>query len=210
MPIKNIVFDVGGVIIKGNLYHSLHKYFKSKFDFDAFIKEIGHRQMSAVWDIGAKPFSDVIADKIKEFPQYRDILLDYDLNWIDVIIGEDEGTISLIKSLKENGYKLFIISNFAKEKFEILTAKYDFNKYFDGIIISAEVKALKPSAEIYEILFSKFNLKPQECVFFDDLKENVEGAKKAGMEAEVFTDASSARRFLKNLSVEIEIDHNEN
>ncbi|MDR0485904.1 MAG: HAD family phosphatase [Elusimicrobiota bacterium] len=210
MPIKNIVFDVGGVIIKGNLYHSLHKYFKSKFDFDAFIKEIGHRQMSAVWDIGAKPFSDVIADKIKEFPQYRDILLDYDLNWIDVIIGEDEGTISLIKSLKENGYKLFIISNFAKEKFEILTAKYDFNKYFDGIIISAEVQALNPSAEIYEGLFSKFNLKPQECVFFDDLKENVEGAKKAGMEAEVFTDAYSARRFLKNLSVEIEIDHNEN
>jgi epoxide hydrolase-like predicted phosphatase len=203
MTIKNIVFDVGGVIIKGDLYHYLNKHFKSREDFDVFMKTVNHRQMSHIWDIGERPFSDVVKERIQQFPQYKDVLQDYDDNWIDVIIGEIKETVEIIKTLKKNGYKLYILSNFAKVKFDILIAKYSFSKYFDGIIISSEVKAVKPNADIYEILFSKFNLNPQECVFLDDLIENVEGAKKRGMQATQFTTPQEAAKFLKSLDINL-------
>ncbi|MDR3049418.1 MAG: HAD family phosphatase [Elusimicrobiota bacterium] len=198
--IKNVVFDIGGVFTNGDLYSYLKKYFKSRQDFTAFLKEIEHRKMSDEWDKGAQ-FSEVIRQKIKQFPQYEEVLLDYDKNWINVIVGMIDGTVDLTLSLKRAGYKIFALTNWAKNKFEILTTKYDFLKYFDGIVVSADVKAIKPAPEIYNILCAKYNLIPQECVFLDDLPANAEGAKSIGMQAIVFKTPSQAKEALEKLGV---------
>ena len=112
----------------------------------------------------------------------------------------------LILELKANGYKTYLLSN----------AGYDFYEYsphkpaialMDGKIISCEHKVLKPEKEIYEILFNTFSLDPSECIFIDDVEENIEGGKKCGMDGIVFSpsveDVSVLREKLKNKGVKI-------
>ena len=58
---------------------------------------------------------------------------------------------------------------------------FDFFKYFEGGIISAEAKASKPDSRIYKILIDKYSLVPEECLFIDDLEINVKAAEQTGM-----------------------------
>ncbi len=55
---------------------------------------------------------------------------------------------------------------------------YPFLNKFDGLLLSGEVKLIKPEIAIYELAISRFNLTPEETVFVDDKKENIEAAKK--------------------------------
>ena len=77
--------------------------------------------------------------------------------------------------------------------------EFSFKDSVDGMIVSGKVKLLKPDRAIYEALMNKYGLKPEECVFFDDRLENVEGARKCGINAIVFKDYESATRELERL-----------
>lgn len=112
----------------------------------------------------------------------------------------------LILELKANGYKTYLLSN----------AGFDFYEYsphkpaialMDGKIISCEHKVLKPEKEIYEILFNTYSLDPSECIFIDDVAENIEGGKKCGMDGIVFSpsfeDVSVLREKLRNKGIKI-------
>jgi len=104
------------------------------------------------------------------------------------------GGIQVVKDFykKVNGdgqraHKLYLLSNFDSETFELLAEKYaDLFKRFDGIMISADVGCLKPENKIYEKFFNKFQLDPKECFFIDDQSENIVAAKKFGMDGITF------------------------
>lgn len=105
-------------------------------------------------------------------------------------------TIELMRRLKLNRYRLFALTDNVHENVSILKTKYDFWNAFEGAIVSAEVGVLKPSEEIYQHLLGKFDLKPTETVFLDDLRRNVDGAKAVGMSAFQFFDATQAESNL--------------
>ena len=92
-----------------------------------------------------------------------------------------EQNIRILPELKKRGYKLYYLSNFPIDIIDEVRSGYFFFKYFTGGIISAEVKCSKPDIRIYEILLDKYSLIPSECLFIDDLHENVKGAENAGM-----------------------------
>jgi putative hydrolase of the HAD superfamily len=89
--------------------------------------------------------------------------------------------IEILKPLKKNGYKLFILSNFIEEAFKHVIEQYDFFSQFDGRVISYEEKVIKPEKAIYDILVNRYNLIPQECVFLDDHSSFLKPAKQLGM-----------------------------
>ena len=88
-----------------------------------------------------------------------------------------------VAALKEKGYKIYLLSNYSEELFHVHTKGAKFLNVLDGGVVSYQVHALKPDREIYEILLKKYSLKAEECLFFDDRMDNVEGAKKAGIHA---------------------------
>jgi len=95
-----------------------------------------------------------------------------------------KGAVSFVKKCKENGHNLFILSNFDSESFEILKTMYP--KLFDlfeaeNILISGDIGLIKPDPQIYAYLLDKFNLDPNNCIFFDDQEVNIEAAKKFGI-----------------------------
>ena len=73
-----------------------------------------------------------------------------------------------IKSGSKIGYKIYILSNMAKETFEFLSSKYDFFDMVDGVVVSAFEGVKKPDNKIFEILLDRYSLEPEECLLIDD------------------------------------------
>lgn len=113
-------------------------------------------------------------------------------------------TQELIIKLKRAGYKIYLLSNASLDFYEHKSG-IPALAYFDGFLISADYKLLKPEREIYEALYKKFNLSPSECVFIDDVPENCEGSIATGMRAYCFADRDINRLtlYLKELGVNI-------
>ncbi|HEX7492962.1 MAG TPA: HAD family phosphatase, partial [Bacteroidales bacterium] len=97
--------------------------------------------------------------------------------------------VRLLPELKKRSFKLFYLSNFPIDIFDEVRTGYYFFKYFDGGLISSEVKYSKPDSRIYKILLEKYNLVPQECLFVDDIEINVTTAEGLGMKG-IFTKGS--------------------
>lgn len=91
-----------------------------------------------------------------------------------------------ITLLKQQKKRLYFLSNYSDEMYRQSKAQLDFLGYFDGGVFSWEEKCMKPDGRIYGILIDRYHLTPEKCVFFDDRMENVEGARRAGMQAFLF------------------------
>ena len=111
-----------------------------------------------------------------------------------------EPTVALLRELRgREGIKLYGLSNMSETIFEHLSGRHDFFDLFDGIVVSAAVKLLKPEPEIYEHLRDRFSLDFSESVFIDDLERNVESARGTGLPAIQFTSTDQVRRELEPL-----------
>lgn len=116
--------------------------------------------------------------------QYFSHIAQASLNNIEIC----DYTMSMLSKLRSKGYKLYILSNWGKWHFERLKEldKFKFLSYFDGGIVSYQVGLKKPDIKIYKMLIDKYNIDPLTAIFYDDKVENVEAAKKVGLNAVVF------------------------
>ena len=103
--------------------------------------------------------------------------------------------------LKSMGYGIYLCSNASVRLLECYRIIPGI-ECFDGILFSAEVKCIKPQKEMYQHLFDRFQLKPEECFFIDDVMVNIEGARACGMDGYCFADGDEAalRAALKRLN----------
>lgn len=110
--------------------------------------------------------------------------------------------IKIVKKLKEN-YTIAMITNNSIEWVDYINRKYGLNKIFDLIVNSADVCMAKPDPEIYEFTLKKLNLKPEECIFIDDLERNIRSAKDLGMKTILFESAKKLKSELSKFGVKI-------
>lgn len=118
--------------------------------------------------------------------------VDYHISKLPVIFGMEE----LLIKLKGDGYKLYITSNLdelhANQMYETKIAKY-----FDDMIFSSRIKVRKPYKGFFEAALTKFGLEAKDCIFIDDLEENVEGARACGIQGYVFLgDAAALEKYI--------------
>ena len=132
------------------------------------------------WNIkqdAGKLIKDAENDLINKFPQYSKEIKMYYSNHRKMIKGTFKSSIDQFLELKTRDYLCYVLSNWSAETFIGMEENYPFLKNFDGIIISGEVKLIKPDKSIYELAISRFNLKPEETIFVDDKLENIQTAK---------------------------------
>lgn len=115
-----------------------------------------------------------------------------------------DGTLEVLKSLKTQGYGIYGLTDNVHEIIAYLKSNYNFWPLFDDVVVSADVGVLKPNPEIYRTLLANNRLVPQDCVFFDDLKKNILGAKKIGFQGFVFTSADKCKSDLSSLGIFID------
>lgn len=91
-------------------------------------------------------------------------------------------TFRFIKECKQNGHKVYILSNWDAESIKVARNKYpELFNLFDGAIVSGEVHLMKPNPEIYQLLLDTYNLKAEDTIFIDDQLENIIGAQSKGI-----------------------------
>lgn len=113
-------------------------------------------------------------------------------HWHEYNISPMQGMGELVKEIKERGYHIYLCSN-ASLRLRVFMNRIPGIEYFDGVLISAEERLLKPEPAIYMRLFEKFSIRPEESFFIDDLIANIEGAKACGMDGYCFADQDTGR-----------------
>jgi FMN phosphatase YigB (HAD superfamily) len=178
--IKNIIFDLGNVLIS----------FRPSdfFDKNQYPDTVKSRILEEI--IGSKEWLQLDNGDIEIQDAIRSLALSTSFNKDEIthifnlrpeIMFPLDLNVKLLPELKKRGFKLYFLSNFPIDIFEETKSGYYFFKYFEGGIISAEVKSSKPDKRIYEILIEKYSLIPEESLFIDDHEINVKAAEKTGM-----------------------------
>jgi 2-haloacid dehalogenase len=178
MPIKNIIFDFGGVLIDWNPRYFYQDVFSDTKEMEYFLTEICGPQWNAKHDQGFT-FS-VLTKELQELhPEYHHEIDLYQKNWQIMIKGEISENTKLLNPLKSK-YRLFGLTNWSAEAFPIIFPKYEFFKVFEGIVVSGEEKLIKPGREIYELLLNRYGLVASESLFIDDSIKNITTANELG------------------------------
>lgn len=194
--VKNIVFDIGNVLagfVWEDFYHSFG-YSEEIFEklADATVRSPFWNEM----DRGKLSDEELLEGFIKNDPSIEKEIREVFEN-VERIIKRFDYAVPWIKELKKKGYHIYVISNFSKKAHEECTKALDFMEEIDGGILSYQVKLIKPSPEIYQLLCRKYHLNAEECVFIDDLSRNVEAARKEGMKGLVFESLDQAQKELE-------------
>lgn len=148
-----------------------------------------------------RPFNEAVALLSAQFPHYAGLIKAYDERYEESIRGPVWGTIEVLRSLKETGYPLYGLSNWSNEKFNLVRPRYEFFSWFDDIVVSGEVKLVKPDPAIFTLFLKQIGRTAAECVYIDDSAPNVAVADRLGFTAIHFTSPAQLRVELDRLGV---------
>jgi 2-haloacid dehalogenase len=196
--IRNIIFDFGAVLVDWNPHYVYDPYFGDPEKATWFIENI----CTAAWNKeldGGKPFSQGVAELSAQYPEWAPEIELYHRNWKKMMGGAIPGMYDLVADLKQAGYGIYGLTNWASETFYTIVNDYPVFSLLDGMVVSGDVRLLKPDAAIFNCLLDKYGLKAEESVFIDDNAENVDGAIAAGLSAIRFTGAATLREELAHL-----------
>lgn len=192
--IKNIIFDMGNVLLRYDPAYIAENIFKDKNKSKEICKIISCSKQWRMLDEGKITDEQAILQLTKKYSNYKEEICNYMQNWINFLPGFDE-THEIVKTLRDKGYNLHLLSN-ASVRFYDYYKRYPVFNLFDSINISAELKVAKPDTKIYEIILEKYNLCPCESLFIDDSKDNINSAKELGFNTYLFSNAKQLHMYL--------------
>ena len=201
--IRNIVFDMGNVLVRFDPDLFLERIGAAEEDRPLLMREVFKSLEWAQMDRGSLTDEEAVPLMCSRLPaRLHGAAADLVCRW-DLPILEVEGSFELVRELKELGYNLFLLSNASLRQHEYWP-RVRASRYFDGTLISADVKVIKPQPEIYRLFLETFDLKPEECFFIDDNPLNIDGARCAGMPGTVFfRDMARLRRELNEAGIPV-------
>lgn len=197
--IKNIVFDLGRVLIEWNA----RKYLKSFGYDDETVEELNKIIFkSKEWeecDIGKyENNSDLPPILSKKYPKYSAKIKEaLTKEWVKML-NLKEDTSEYLINLKNSGFKIYILSNLSKEAYDN-NSKYKFFKFIDGGVYSFESRKMKPDQEIYIELLEKYKLIPEETIFIDDMEENISVANNLKIHGIIFNNLEQVQTDVQNI-----------
>lgn len=165
--IKNIIFDLGGVVIKYDQRKIIDTFTNNDDEIKYIFDEIFHSNEWKLMDLGLITKEEVIQNiNSRNNNKYKELTEKFLNEWYkSQVINQD--VVNIAKKLKENEYNIYVLSNMATTTYEYYKNN-DFFKLCNGIVISAHEHIKKPDEKIFNILLDRYSLKPEECLFIDD------------------------------------------
>ena len=199
--ITTVIFDFGNVLIEWEPRYVYNRYFPNDPEsMERFFKEVDFMGWNAKQDKG-RTFKEGVADLSAQFPHHSHLIQAYHDNWKDSIGVAYDGTVEIMKHLKQKGYMLYGLSNWSAETFPYARQKYNFFDLLDDMVISGQVGHVKPEPEIYHILLKKIGRPAQECLFIDDSLPNIQQAQKMGFNTIHFTSSEQLADHLRSIKI---------
>lgn len=196
--IKNVVFDIGNVLIQFRPLEFLKGKYKDKKLVQELYELIFRSDEWIMLHRGTITEEDAVENFCKRSPQNEVYIKEVMRDWHAMHIPM-EGTVEILKMLKKRGYRIYLLSNYHKKAFMIVQDRFEFLKRIEGRIISSDVKLLKPEEEIYNLLLKTYNLKPEETIFIDDTLANIESARELGIKGICFKNSGALYKELNPL-----------
>jgi 2-haloacid dehalogenase len=202
--VTTVVFDIGNVLVAWDPRNLYRRYFAGREDeMEWFLKNICTPAWNIEQDRG-RSFGEAVNLLMKEHPpQWHPMIRAFDEEWHATISGPIEGSVAILKKLKDNQVPVYAITNWNQHKFREALERFDFLKSFEGIVVSGDEGILKPERDIFELFFARYGIAPETAVFIDDSLHNVEGARAAGMHALHFTSPETLARDLRKLGLPV-------
>ena len=199
--IKTIFFDIGGVLI------DIHPERTYQYLSDSVDVEVSMVKESFPWDAHDQ-YERGIMNNEDWFITYKESLpqpcclkrSDFWNAW-KLLLGEEKNTVNILEALNKQ-YSIWLLSNTnPKHIQDEIEKRYLFPSLVNGAVYSFDVGVRKPEKEIYEIAMQRANANPQECLFIDDLLENIQAAKQIGIEGIHFISSEQLKQELVHLGI---------
>ena len=201
--IRNVVFDMGGVLIAWDPDRIVARLGLSEEDSRLLRREVFQSVEWVCLDRGSLSEQQALESMGRRLPERLHKAALRCIFWWKDELWPVPGMAELIAELDSLGYGIYLLSN-ATSALHGYFCRIPGSEHFRGHIVSADWKLLKPQHEIYEKLLSAYQLDPAECLFLDDYPPNIEGARCCGMEGLVFyQDMARLRRDLRSLGVKV-------
>ena len=201
--IRNIVFDMGNVLVRFDPDLFMQRIGVAEEDWPLIRREVFKSLEWAQMDRGSLTDAEAVPLMCSRLPKRLHGAAEELVTRWDQPILEIEGSFELVRELKELGYGVYLLSNASLRQHDYWP-RVPASRYFDGTLISADVKIIKPQPEFYALLYRTFSLTPEECFFIDDSNYNIEAARNSGMPGAIFHgDMGQIRAALREAGVPV-------
>ncbi len=191
-----VVFDVGNVLIRWDprlLYRDL---IPDPERLDWFMQNV----CTAAWNIEqdrGRSWEEAVALLVAEHPEWEREIRAYDERWHETVPGIIEDSVATLKELKARGDKVYAVTNFSREKWAESLIRFPFLQSFDGVVVSAHERLIKPDPAIFHVLLERYGLAAGDCIFVDDSAKNIAAADGVGMRTVHFVEPIDLRAALR-------------
>lgn len=186
--IRHIIFDLGQVFVKVDIT-VFAKRFSDEFGVDP--AELTHDDFNGVHrdfmvgKITGDEFHQLTCERFNHFVP----LNKFKTIWESMLVGEIEGTAEIAEKLHQKNHSLALLSNTDIWHYEYSVSHFPILKKIEKNFLSYELEMQKPDAEIFKAVAKSLDAEPGECLFIDDLQQNIDGAKRVNFEAILFQNA---------------------
>lgn len=188
MAIKNIIFDLGGVIYDINYQNTIDAFTDlGALNAKSLYSQAEQSKLFDQYEIGAITTDQFIKGLKRELPKGV-TPEEIKLAWNIMLTGIPEHRLDFLEEVAER-YNIYLLSNTNELHLNQINEemdKFDYGdlrSYFDGVYYSFEIGLRKPNLDIFETIIEREELDPEETLFIDDSAQHVKGAKKAGLHA---------------------------
>jgi putative hydrolase of the HAD superfamily len=196
--VRNIIFDLGGVVLEWNPDKILEGYYADPSARAAMKAALFKHPDWLQMDRGTLTESEAL-ERLEHRTGRPLVELSGLFETVRSSLQPKADTVALLKRLAQRQVPLYCLSNMAASTFAYLRTQHAFWDAFRGIVISGEIKMMKPEREIFEYLLHRYELSPAETVFIDDHAPNIQAAEKLGLHTVWFRDARQCEAELERL-----------
>lgn len=189
------VFDVGNVLVRWDPFRVYREMIPDEAKRHWFLQNVCTSAWNLEQDRG-RSWEEGVALLVANHPEWEAQIRAYDERWHEAVPGLIEDSVAVLEDLKARGDKVYAITNFSREKWAECLIRFPFLQSFDGVVVSAHERVIKPDPAIYRILFERYDLAPEDCIFIDDSAKNIETARALGMQGIHFVEPIDLRAAL--------------
>ena len=197
--IKVILYDADGVVV--NAYMLFSKLLDQKYGISLETTQGFFKGPFVDCLNGTKDMREILPSYLKEWG-WEGTLDDFLDFWFSSEHSIEKSIIDHIDILRKNGIKCYVATNQEKHRAKYILEDMGFNDHFDGLFASSHLGVRKPNIEFFKKVLVKVDAKPEEVLFWDDTKENIDAARSLGLHAEHFTSVEKYMELMKQYGID--------
>jgi 2-haloacid dehalogenase len=200
--INALIWDLGNVLIDWDPRYVYRTIFDDEEKMKWFFETVCTSEWNEMQDEG-RSLEEATETLVKEHPDYEQEIRAFYGRWEEMLGGAIHGTVEIFSEIRStNKYRHYALTNWSAETFPIALERYEFLKWFDGIVMSGEEKMRKPYPAFYQLLLQRYHLKASEALFIDDNLRNIRAAEEMGIHVIHFQSPDQLRSALKEFGIE--------